>query len=273
MSRKLIFIAHSVNRRLFNTTLLRRRDFDGHIVSFHQAGFHWLKNMLSYVMVVRYELPPMTDIRDNSVVGHPKSPPVYSHIPCIVHSHSHPHLLTLKIPGMHFPNYLVLVRDLRASLVSHYERFRKRYNDISFSEYLRGDIHQKKFFSDIYSRIQFMNAWGGLLQKGDRRLMAVRYEDMLDDATASLRKVIDFFGISDVPDSVISEAVIENSREKMAKRQRPEKDTYIVRTESGLPVGHYFDRENQAFLVDACREYLRHDFGYHYSCSDAKNND
>lgn len=266
MPDKLIFTIHSLNRRLFNTTLLRRRNFDGHIVSLHQAGFHWLKNMLSYILVAHYNLPPMSDIRDNSIIGHPKSLPAYKNIPCIVHSHSHPHLLTLKIPGIHFPNYLVLVRDLRTSLISHYERFKNCYNDISFSEYLRGDIHQNKFFSDIYSRIMFMNGWGNLLERGDRRLLVIRYEDMQSDTFACLFKVIDFLGINEVSDSIILDAIMENTREKMAKRQRPEKNTFIVRTGSALPVSHYFDSDNRAFLSDTCRKYLKYDFGYDYHC-------
>lgn len=264
MPDKLLFTMHSLNRRLFNTTLLRRRNFDGHIVSLHQAGFHWLKNMLSYILMTHFNLPPMSDIRDNSIIGHPKSLPVYKNIPCIVHSHSQPHLLTLKIPVIHYPDYLVLVRDLRTSLISHYERFKYRYNHISFDEYLRGDIHQKKFFSDIYSRIMFMNAWGCLLEEGDQRLMAIHYEDMQADTFASLRRIVDFFGISEIPDSVINDAVTENTREKMAERQRPEKNTYIVRTESALPVNHYFDNGNNTFLQETCRKYLKYDFGYNY---------
>ena len=265
MAGKLLFTLHTLNRRLFNTTLLRRRNFDGHIVSLHQAGFHWLKNMLSFVLIEHYGLPPMTDIRDNSVIGHPRSPPVYNNIPRIVHSHSLPHLLTLKIPGIHFPDYLVLVRDLRTSLISHYERFKRRYKNIGFSEYLRGDIHQKKFFSDIYSRIRFMNEWGNLLQRDDTRLMSLRYEDLQADAERELERVIDFFGIGTIPATVIENAVRENNRQNMAKRQQPEKNTYIVRCGPEMPVDYYFDCENQAFLVDTCRELLRHDFGYHYS--------
>lgn len=264
MTRKLLFVAYSLNRRLFNTTLLRRRSFDGHIVSMHQAGFHWLKNMLSYVLVDRYGLPPVSGIRDNSVIGHPRSPPLYDNIPRIVHSHSLPHLFTLKIPGIHYPAYLVLVRDLRTSLISHYERFRKRYNNISFSEYLRGDIHQKKFFSDIYSRIRFMNEWGNLLQERTEGIMSLRYEDLQADTAGELKKVIEFFGIDEMRDTVIKKAVTENSRENMAKRQVPEKNTYIVRSGPGMPIEHYFDEDNRAFLADTCRELLTHDFGYHY---------
>ena len=261
----LVFHTITLNRRLFNPTLLRHRSFDGHIVSMHQSGFHWLKNMLSYILIAAYDLPPMQHIQDNSIIGHTKSPPKYNFIPGIVHSHSHPHLFTLGLPFLHFPNYLVLVRDLRTSLISHYERFRIRYGNISFTEYLRGDIYQKKFFSDIYSRIRFLNEWGRIIEKKDNRITFVRYEDLLAEPANSLQKICIFFDVNNVSDKNISDAIYENSREKMMERANPQQKTNIVRPESDSSVEDYFDHENQGFFDVICNRYLLYDFGYNYS--------
>ena len=262
---RLVFHTGTLNRRWFNTTLLRHRTFDGHIVSMHQSGFHWLKNMLSHILIEMYDLPPMQHIQDNSIIGHTKSHPKYNSIPAIVHSHSHPHFFTLGLPFLHFPKYLVLVRELRSSLISHYERFRKRYNNISFSEYLRGDIYQKRFFSDIYSRIRFMNEWGRILEKNDKRIICIRYEDMLHDPFYSLKQICNFFGIENVPDKILLNAIAENSKEKMEQRRNPDQKTEIVRSGSGLPIENYFIHENQVFFDHICSRYLLYDFGYNYS--------
>ena len=261
----LVFQAITLNRRFFSPTLLRHRSFDGHIVSMHQSGFHWLKNMLSHILIATYKLPPMQHIQDNSVIGHTKSPPRYDFIPRIVHSHSQPHLFTLGLPFVHFPKYLILVRDLRTSLISHYERFKNRYGNISFTEYLHGDIYQKKFFNDIYSRIRFLNEWGRIIGKGNNRIIYVRYEDLLDDPVQSLHKICDFFGIKNVPDKNISDAIADNSREKMMERANPVQKTNIVRPESTTKSENYFDKNNQIFFDFICNRYLLYDFGYNYS--------
>ena len=94
----LLFRAYTVNRRWSNASLLVHRAFDGHIVSMHQSGSHWIKNMLGRVLQQIYGLPPLRHIQDDSIIGHTKSPPIYRHIPQIVHSHGYPHALTLAVP-------------------------------------------------------------------------------------------------------------------------------------------------------------------------------
>lgn len=264
MSEETIFRLYTLNRRWTNASLLFRRSFDGHIVSMQQSGSHWIKNMLANSFVKIYGLPPLAHIQDDSIIGHTKSPPVHKNIPQIVHSHGYPHALTLRVPGLHYPRYLVLVRDLRSSLVSHYERFRGDYGGCSFGEYLRGDVRQEKFHSDIWSRIRFMNEWGRVLARNPGRVMALRYEDMKKDAAASLRAALGFFGVAGATEDIIAWAVAESSREKMAGKPNPGVATVVVRKEDRLPLTAYFTEENEAFFETAVRRYLRHDFGYGY---------
>ncbi len=258
-----IFRLYTLNRRWTNASLLAHRNFDGHIVSMQQSGSHWIKNMLSTVLIRLYNLPALEHIQDDSVVGHTKSPPKYKQIPQIVHSHGYPHALTLAIPGLHFPRYLVLVRELKESLVSHYERFKGDYN-CDFSTYLRGDVAQKTFYSDIWSRIRFMNEWGDVLENNHGKVMALRYEDMKADGKGALKNVCDFFGVNKVTDDLLTEAVAANSREKMAEKPNPEVSTTVVRTAPKKPLTDYFPPADEAFFNETCARYLKHDFGYGY---------
>lgn len=264
------FRLYTLNRRWTNASLLTHRHFDGHIVSMQQSGSHWIKNMLSHVLIRLYNLPPMAHIQDDSVIGHTKTPPAYKNIPQIVHSHGYPHALTLKVPGLHFPKYLVLVRDLRESLVSHYERFKGDYKGADFSTYLRGDVHQRTFHSDIWSRIRFMNEWGRVMARNPASVMPLRYEDIKKDPAATLKSVCTFFGIAGVTDEIVAHALAESSKEKMAEKPNPDITTTVVRSEERAPLEAYFTPENEAFFNSMCRQYLAHDFGYGYATVEAR---
>lgn len=258
------FWSYTLERRWTNSTTLRRRNFYGHIVSMQQSGSHWIKNMLSGVLSSLYNLPPMRHIQDDSVIGHPKSLPIYKHIPQIVHSHSYPHGLTLRLPFLHYPRYLVLVRDLRTSLISHYERFKGDYDNVDFDTYLRGDVNQKTYHSDIYSRIRFMNEWGRMIALAPQKTAWLRYEDMQSSPEASLKMACSFFEISGVDDVLINRIVAENTQEKMAQKPKnPLVNTTVVRTEH-KPTASYFNADNEAFFNETCATLLIHDFGYGY---------
>jgi hypothetical protein len=265
----LVFQLYTLNRRWSNASLMKHRAFDGHIVSMQQSGSHWIKNMLAGVLSQLYGLPPLAHIQDDSIIGHTKSPPVYKNIPQIVHSHGYPHALTLGLPGLHYPKYLVLVRDLRASLVSHYERFRGDYAGADFSAYLRGDVRQKTYHSDIWSRMRFMNEWGRVLERHPDRTLLLRYEDMKADAPGALRRACAFFGIAGA-EGAIDNAVAAATRDRMAEKPNPAVTTTVVRPEPRASLDDYFTPQNQAFFEDTVRRYLKYDMGYNYLAAEAK---
>src|SRR5688572_13351719 len=144
---------------------LRDRHFDGHFATLHQSGNHWIRHIISYAIAKHYNLPEQEHIDDIRLIGEPKVPPAYSHIPQVVLSHRicsplvHARLFRMMFT---FPKYVILVRDLKAVLVSHYERFKGDYK-CTFSDYLRGDIAGRRFSVDIWDCIRFMNAWGLVL--------------------------------------------------------------------------------------------------------------
>lgn len=217
---KTLFWIHALNRRWSNASTMRHRNFEGHIVSMKQSGAHWLKNVLSEIFIQIYELPPLEHIQDDSIIGHTKSKPVYSQIPHIVHSHGFPHALTLRLPLIHYPKYLLLLRDLPTSLVSHYERFKGDYNNVDFGTYLRGDVGQKKYFSDIYSRIRFMNEWGDVIARAPNSVHLLKYEDMLGGTVEPIRALCDYFEIDGATDEILEIAIARNTKEIMAKKTK-----------------------------------------------------
>jgi hypothetical protein len=259
----LLFRFNAFHLRWSNASLLVHRSFDGHIVSMQQSGSHWVKNMLSNVLIQRYNLPPLAHIQDDSVVGHTKSPPAYKNIPQIVHSHGFPHALTLKIPGLHFPKYLILVRDLREAMISHYERF-KGIHGLDFQTFLHGKQRKTALYGDIWTRIRFFNEWGKILEANPDHAMLVHYEDCRQDAAKELRRICTFFNITDVTDDMIAKAVADSAPDKMAAKPNPAVQTTVVRTEKRQPVEAYFTPENQAFFDATVRQYLKYDLGYGY---------
>ncbi len=90
-SDELRFRARSLNRGLFNLTTLRHRHFDGIVAGMQHGGSHWVKYMLGLTLAKIHDLTPPSHLLDNSIVGHPKSPPLYPQIPQIVTTHSIPH--------------------------------------------------------------------------------------------------------------------------------------------------------------------------------------
>ena len=258
------FRLHTLNRRWFNNTLLRRRNFDGHIVSMNQSGSHWIKNMLADVLAQRYNLPPLKHVQDDSIIGHPKSRPLYKNIPCLVHSHGFPHALTLALPFLHYPKYLVLARDMRDSLISHYARFKGDYGGATFTEFLQCKLGDKRMHSDIWSRMRFMNEWGRLIDRHPEAIAVLSYEDMQADAAGSLRKAVAFFKLEGITEAMVSRAVENATPEKMAQKPNPNVPTVVIRTGVKKPREEYFTPENQKYFEDICRRNLTHDFGYGY---------
>ncbi len=264
-SDELRFRARSLNRALFNPPTLRHRHFDGFIASMHQSGTHWFKYMLGLTLAKLYDLPPPTHIQDDSIVGHPKSPPLYPQIPQIVHSHSIPHYLLRSrtlIRLLYFPRHLILVRDIRDGLVAHYEKFKSVYN-VDFSTYLRGDVRGRKYNDDIWLRIRFLNGWGPVAERHPERAAVLTYEDLKADTRGQLARVCAYFDIKGVSPDLLDEVVASASKEEMAKRPNPNVILTVVRMDTRL-AEEWYTEEDRRFVSELCRRNLKYTFGYQY---------
>lgn len=253
-----------LRRDLSNLSLLRRRGFDGHIVSMHQSGTHWLKYLLAMVICETFDVPPPEHIGDNSVVGHPKSVPAHEG-PVIVHSHSIPSPLVHASPfrqWLEFPPYVVLVRDIRMALVSHYEKWKRRYG-IPFSEYLRGDVGGRRYDKDLWWDVRFVNAWSGVLHRMSGAALLVHYEDLEEKPALQVRRIWQFLGLPEPDSSVFQRAVTLSGKEQMATRENPDEELQVVRQTRRHPFEWYSDTDRE-FFEEVCNRYLHDNLGYDY---------
>lgn len=260
------FHYHCLRRDISNFSLLRHRDYTGFLVSMHQSGTHWLKHMLAVAIAVRHGLPPPRYSHANDIIGGVHDSHVCATGPRLVSSHSIPHLLvgsSLTRRCMRLPPYVVLVRDLRASLVANYEKWKEHYG-CSFSEFLRGDMGGKRFNNDLWWCIRFCNAWGRIARRFPDTTLVVRYEDLRQDALRELLR-IDTFWKLELGAAALARGVEESSKDKMAAKRDPDTPggVTVVRRDS-RPAAAWFDADDREFLAGACRKLLRHDFGYDY---------
>ncbi len=216
----LAFKYHSLRRDISNFSLIKHRGFDGFLISMHQGGTHWLKHMLAMALTKKYGLPAPEYIHANDVIAGPKNPRNNDILPHLVSAHSIPHLLlgnSLFRRLVKLPPYLVLVRDIRASLVSNFEKWKKQYQ-CDFREYLRGDVSGHRFNNDIWWCIRFCNSWGKLIERYPSNTLLVRYEDIKSSPLSELQKINQYWKL-ELSDEHLLFAISESSKEKMAKKK------------------------------------------------------
>ena len=230
--------------------------------------------MLSLALAERYGLAPPEHIKDDSIVGHTKTPPRYKNIPQLAVTHSHPHYL-LRVSNifkaLDLPKFVVLVRDPRDILVSMYEKSRGEHlkkkmsadEDVTFSRFIRGDVTGGTRIGDIWQIILFFNAWGPVVVAHSENVLLAKYEDMKADTAGTLRKICDHAGLTDVSDDVLMRAVANSSKEHMRTRLDRSEDVYDKSVNLGQrDFRSWYNADDRAFIESVCSRYLRYDFGY-----------
>ncbi len=143
---------HALRRDCFNFPLLAHRDFDAMLITMHQSGTHWLKYMLTLPLSEKLDLDLPEYIQSDLFFGNPSSYQNNSEMIRIASSHSITHALVgsnLFNKILHSPKYLILVRDMRPSLVSNFEKWKHHIEYANFSTFLRRDEKGNRFNSDI----------------------------------------------------------------------------------------------------------------------------
>ena len=220
--------------------------------------------MLANALSHHYALPAPQYNHANDFIGGPKDKIVYPALPRLRSSHSIPPLITpwlLKSGTIRLPKYIVLVRDIRASLVSNYRKWTERYG-VSFSVFLRGDPAGRQYNSDIWWSIRFLNAWGRLQAMAPEGILVIHYEDLLSDAYSQLCRLNEFIGLS-LSEEAIRAGISAGSKSAMLSKADPERPSGEVHAE-GTAVADWFDDEDKRFFSLACRKLLKFDFGYDY---------
>ena len=264
---KFSYFYHSLRRDISNFSLIRRRDFDGFLISMHQSGTHWLKHMLATALTRKYDLPPPQYIHANDVIAGPKNPRCYQQLPHLVSAHSIPHSLLNSRAFrqlVNLPPYVVLVRDIRATLVSNFEKWKTQYA-CDFDEYLKGDISGHRFNNDIWWCIRFCNKWGKLVERFPENTLLIRYEDIKSSPLHELQRVNQYWNL-DLSEELLNYAIEESSKEKMARKKDPDTPFGVtVVREDKTPFMERFEPSQLDYFNKTCDAFLKYDFGYDYS--------
>ena len=253
-------------------TLLKPRNLQvhGHIVTMHQSGSHWLNYMLSTCISSAYGIAPASHIADRSIVGRPQDPIVHERIPRLVQSHEIPSPLVHAWPLrklLPFPRYVLLLRDVRHSMVSHYEK--KKHLEafsIPFAGYLRNNrIVGNEIRRDIWHRMRLLNAWDrDLIRLPVQQVLIVHYEDMKRDTPRELQRVWEFFAFPQQPSAFFEDAAEAATKDRMSRQEQPNASMKVVR-KSGRHPFEWFSDEDRAFFTDTVRKRLNNWFGYDYA--------
>lgn len=237
----------------------------------HQSGTHWLKHMLASAISSQLDLPPPKYAYAGDMIGGHKDPVKFPDIPLFGHSHNIPSSIIgngIVRNLVKLPRYVVLVRDMRSILVSHYEKYKHEYN-CSFDEYLRGDVNNRRFDSDIWWCVRFQNAWGRVMQKHPEDFLLVKYEDLVEDPLCQLKHINSFLYLG-LTDASLEHGINVSTKEKMSLKPTKAKEKIksphsrtVVRMEN-MGNKEYFTQGNTEYFLKTCDKYLKYDFGYKY---------
>ena len=247
----------------------RCRHVLAHVITMPQSGSHWLNNMLAAGICREYGIREPAHIRDRSIIRRPVDPIVYPEIPRIVQSHFVPSVwvhLPWLVSRLQFPKYVLLIRDIRASLVSHYEKRQMNEHALSFSDYLhnRGLRAGRKIRRDLWHRMRFLNAWGRDVRRlPEDQTIVVRYEDLKADPGRQVERVWEFLGLPSQTESFYARVVNATSKERMARRESPDVAYKIVRRSDRHPFD-WFSEPDRVYFSNTARRHLRDSFGYDY---------
>ncbi len=259
------FHYHRLRHELTNYSLLRARHWDGGIISMHQSGTHWLKFMLASAIAEHFDIPPPEYNHANDIIGGPKDPRRYPQIPLLKSSHSIAPLImrnAFVLRRTKLPPVVLLVRDIRVSLVSNYTKWQQRYA-VSFSEYLLGDPSGRRFNSDIWWCFRFLNAWGRLAALTGELVHVVHYENLTTSPEAELEQAARHLGLA-LTSATVEKGVAAATKSAMAGRSDPARPPGEINRGDGAPMAKYSDAD-RAFVRSRCERYLRSAFGYDYA--------
>jgi len=263
----LAYTWHAQRRALSNFSFRRHRRFDAYLVTMHQSGTHWLKYLLTLMLTRELGLEMPATINENTIIGGPREVPRFDVEPRLGHSHTIPSPLlnlALAVPVLGFPNYLVLVRDIRDVLIAHYQKWQAQYA-CSFAEFLRGDVSRRRFEKDLWWDFRFMNAWGAICRSHPQQTKVLRYEALREAPEVHLREVVAFLQLPLANiDDAINFALAGASKQTMMAKDAHAYGMPVVNLEA-RDWGVWYTSADRAWFAAACRRHLKYDFGYDYA--------
>ncbi|KXB08195.1 hypothetical protein AKJ56_01705 [candidate division MSBL1 archaeon SCGC-AAA382N08] len=181
-----------------------------------------------------------------------------------------------RIQHSHFPYYfmfknkkvLLLIRDLRDSIVSRYEKHCKREKDpVDFSVFLReGFLNERSgsFKRPLEQKVNFLNSWCKSKDKPDR-LLVKKYKELKEKQRKAMKEVLNFLEIPDFNFSLVEKAVDFGSFENMKKLEGKEaSEGRVVNKGKTNRYQDHFSPEDKKFFEEYVDKNLVCDFGYNY---------
>lgn len=147
-----------------------------------------------------------------------------SAIPQVIFTHDHnPHKTDINEIKNNISEYrnnsvIFLARDPRDVMVSLYYHVSQRGGsfDGTISDFIRNDR------GGIRSLVKFYNMWGGNLEGLDRKLI-VSYEELMNNTSQTLHKILDFIGVAPVSTDLLEQVVDFASFNKMKLMEQEQK--------------------------------------------------
>lgn len=262
------YLARYLRHDLFRMSLLWQRDADGYFATGQQSGSHWISNLMASAICIQYGVPRLEHIRDKSIIGHPRMEHRHAHVPRLVRTHHAPSPLVHCAPArglLTFPKYVVLLRDIRASVVSRYERQTEEMAGVSFSDSLRDhSLLGRGTKWDLYKRFVFFNAWGDVARAMPEQTLLVHYENVRRDTAGELERIWRFLELPVSNPGMFAQATAECSKDRMAAADPHLRNIVLVRKDERDPVD-WFSAEDREYFSARCAELLRHNFGYDFN--------
>jgi len=205
-----------------------RWEFDVYLLSYPKCGRTWITLMLGRAISQHFglEVPNLLKV---SKLGE-----LHPDVPLIRETHDgqphrkRPHELPTTREQFAGKKVILLVRDPRDVLVSYYHHKSKRepLREFFFFQGKRRETHSRftgtlSEFLDVEiggfdTLLRYYNLWAEN-RHVPKQFLLLRYEDVQTDPVAQLRRVLDFMGLSAIPDAVVKEAAEYASFANMQK--------------------------------------------------------
>ncbi len=260
------------------------RNTDVYLISYPKCGRTWLRLMIGRAIVSQYGLAENED----TLFIHWKHRP-HPAVPRITVIHEDRPML--KIPDelesskerYRSKRIIFLARDPRDVIVSSYFEMNKRgrlfgenpyeKHQAVFDGSLAEFVHQER--GGFNTVLRYYNIWAENRSIPDGFLL-VRYEDLRSNPQPELRRVIDFLGLTSIPDAILAQAVEYASFENMRKMEQQNtfsngilnpanhSDQESYKTRKGKVRGYleYLEDDEIEYLNIQVRQNLSPIFGY-----------
>lgn len=263
---ELLYSLHCFNRDSTTFSLIIYRHFQGFLVTGQHSGTHWIKWMLSHALAHHYGVAPpryFNNSSSNDLIGHPVHKRIHPQLPRLASTHSIPPY-ALQWDWVRrcvkLPPYVLVVRDMRDVLISTYEKWRHKFG-VSFGEFLAGDPRAKRYRTDPWNYMHFLNRWGEVARRYPQETFVLRYEDFRQDAFGCLKRLSGHFALP-LTDIDLKAGVGAGAKEVMARHQDPAVAERPLRPDGADGIS--YTPQDMELLKRLMDRHLRHDFGYDF---------